>query len=85
MDAFMNWFFAFMTTIFEGFWNAITGLFGAVFQFFNFPVLFDQLSRYKTGFNVLGWVLCILTVILAYGIFAAVIFLIVICLTPYKI
>ncbi len=83
MDAFMNWFFAFMTTIFEGIWNAITGLFGAVFQFFNFPVLFDQLSRYKTGFNALGWILCVLTVILAYGVFAAVIFLIVLGIRKY--
>ena len=65
MDAFLNWFFAFMTTILEGLWNGIYGLFLAFFQFFNFPVIFDQLERYKGEFNVLGWILCIFAFILA--------------------
>ena len=54
MDAFMNWFFAFMTSFLEAIWKGITGLFGAVSFLFNFSLIFDQLDRYKTDFNVLG-------------------------------
>ena len=83
MDAFMNWFFAFMTTILEGLWTGISSMFIGIFQLFNFPMLFDQLSRYKGDFNILAWILCILTVILAYGIFFAIVFLIVIGIRKY--
>ena len=67
----------------EGLWNAIKGIFNAIFQFFNFPSLFDQLSRYKNDFNVLGWILCILTVLITYAIIAGIIFLIVIAIRKY--
>ncbi|MBO4452494.1 MAG: hypothetical protein J5793_01020 [Clostridia bacterium] len=83
MDAFMNWFFAFMTTILEGLWNGIKGIFNAIFQFFNFPEIFDQLSRYKSGFNVMGWILCVLTILITYAILAAVIFLIILGVRKY--
>ena len=79
----MNWFFAFMTTILEAIWNAISSVFTAAFQLFNFPLLFDQLNRYKGEFNVMGWILCVLTVILAYGIWFAVLFLIVLGIRKY--
>ena len=83
MDAFMNWFFAFMTTILGGLWNGISSMFLAIFQFFNFPKLFDQLSQYKGDFNILGWILCVLTVILTYGILFAIVFLIIIGIRKY--
>ena len=79
----MQWFFAFITSILEGLWNALKGIFNAIFQFFNFPVLFDQLSRYKNDFNIFGWILCILTVLLTYAIIAGIIFLIVIAIRKY--
>ena len=83
MDAFLNWFFAFITTILSGLWEGIKGVFNAIFQFFNFPVIFDQLSRYKGEFSVLGWILCILTILLVYGIIAAIVFLIVLGIRKY--
>lgn len=83
MDAFMNWFFAFVTNILSGIWNAIKGIFNAIFQFFNFPVIFEQLSRYKGDFNVMGWILCIFTILLTYAILAGVVFLIVIGIRKY--
>ena len=79
----MNWFFAFMTTLLEGLWNGIKGVFLAIFQFFNFPVIFDQLNRFKNDFNVLGWILCILTFLLTYAILAAIVFLIVLAIRKY--
>ena len=83
MDAFMNWFFAFITTILTGLWDGLKGIFNAILQFFNFPMLFDQLSRYKNDFNVMGWILCIVTILLTYAIVAGVIFLIVIVIRKY--
>ena len=83
MDAFMNWFFAFMTTILEGLWTGISKLFIGIFQLFNFPMIFDQLSRYKGDFNILAWILCILTILLAYGIFFAIVFLIILGIRKY--
>ncbi len=83
MDAFLNWFFAFVTTLLSGLWEGLKGVFNAIFQFFNFPVLFDLLTRYNGDFNVLGWILCILTVLLVYGIIAAIVFLIVIGIRKY--
>ena len=79
----MNWFFAFITTILTGLWNAIKGIFNAIVQFFDFPVIFDQLSKYKNDFNVMGWVLCILTILLTYAIIAGIVFLIVIGIRKY--
>ncbi len=83
MDAFMNWFFAFITTILTGLWNGIKGIFNAIFQFFNFPTLFDQLSKYKNNFNAMGWILCIATVLLTYAIIAGLVFLLVIAIRKY--
>ena len=83
MDAFLNWFFAFMTTILGALWRGISGLFIGIFQIFNFPSIMDQLANHRADFNVLGWILCVLTFILTYGIVAAVIFLIVLWLRKY--
>ncbi len=83
MDAFMNWFFAFMTSWLEAIWNGISSMFSAIAFIFNFPVLFDQLSRYKNDFNVLGWILCGLTVLLVYGAFVALVFLITLVIRKY--
>lgn len=83
MDAFLNWLFAFLTTMLEAIWNGISGLFKALFQVFNFPVYFDQLSKYKADFNILGWILCVLTVILTYGIWFALIFLLILGIRKY--
>ena len=83
MDGFMNWFFAFMTSFLEAIWQGITGLFGAVSYLFNFPQISDVLNHYKDDFNFLGWVLCILTFLLTYGILIALVFLIVLAIRKY--
>ncbi|MBO4693347.1 MAG: hypothetical protein J5659_03000 [Clostridia bacterium] len=83
MDGFMNWFFAFMTSFLEAIWKGISGLFGAISFLFNFPLIFDQLARYKNDFNALGWMLCVLTFLLTYGIFAGIVFLITLAVRKY--
>lgn len=61
----------------------IVGFFGGIVQIFNFPLYFDQLSRYKGDFNILGWILAILTFILVYAIWAAIIFVLVLAVRKY--
>lgn len=83
MDAFMNWFFAFMTSFLEALWKGVTGIFGAISFLFNFPLISDQLAKYKNDFNFLGWILCVFTIILAYGVLVAIIFLITLGVRKY--
>ena len=83
MDAFMNWFFAFSTTILRAIWSIISGIFGGILQLFNIPVFVEQINRYKGEFNALGWVLCIFAILLYIAIIAATIFLIVILIKKY--
>ena len=83
MDGFMNWFFAFMTGLLQAMWEGVKGIFSAISFLFNFPLISDQLARYKNDFNFLGWILCILTVFLTYGVLVALIFLITIAIRKY--
>ena len=83
MDAFLNWFFAFFTTILSSLWNGISGFFGGLIQLFNIPLYIEQLNRYKDGFNVLGWILATLAILLTYAIIGGVIFLIVLVIRKY--
>lgn len=83
MDAYLNWAFAFITTMLEGIWDSIKGFFGGLFQIFNFPAYIDQLNKFKDGFNIFGWILCVLTFIIAFAIWAAIIFLIILAVRKY--
>jgi len=83
MDGFMNWFFAFMTTMLRAVWGSISGFFGGIIQIFNFPLYFEQINRFKGDFNFMGWVLAILTFIIAYAIWFAIIFIIIIFIRKY--
>lgn len=40
MDGFLNWFFAFMTTMLDGVWKIFSNLFKGIVQIFNFPAYF---------------------------------------------
>ena len=41
MDAFLNWFFAFITTMFSGIWQGIKNLFLGFVHIFDFGTYFD--------------------------------------------
>lgn len=83
MDAFLNWFFAFFTTILSSLWNGISGFFGGIIQLFNIPLYVEQLNSFKDGFNVLGWILATLAILLTYAIIGGVIFLIILLIRKY--
>lgn len=83
MDAFLNWFFAFFTTILSSLWNGISGFFGGLIQLFNIPLYVEQLNRYKDGFNILAWILATIVILLTYAIIGGVVFLIVLAIRKY--
>ena len=83
MDAFLTWFFDFMTDFLQAIWKGVSGLFGAISFLFNFKSIFNQLANYKSNFDVLGWVMCVLVIILIYGILVGLVFLIVIAARKY--
>ncbi len=77
MDAFLNWFFAFITTMFGNLWKGIVSFFSGIIGIFRFDVYFGLFSQYNEGFGVLGWIFAVFALILVYAFWAAVIFLIV--------
>jgi len=83
MDAFLSWFFAFMTTMLGGVWMIIKNAFLGIVQIFNIPQYFDQLAQYKDRFDILGWVCCILSFILSFAIWAIILFLLVLLIRKY--
>ena len=76
MGAFFDWFYAFATTIVDGLWQIISGIFGGIFQIFNFGHYVRQISMYKGGFSVLSWVFCILTCLIFLALIGCLVYLI---------
>ncbi|MCQ2413606.1 MAG: hypothetical protein MJ082_02260 [Clostridia bacterium] len=77
LDAFFNWFFAFITEMFANIWSGIVSLLRGIVKIFDFGTYFGLLANYSSGFGFIGWILAVLTFILVYLFFAGVIFLIV--------
>ena len=67
MDAFLNWFFAFITTMFSGIWQGIKSLFLGIVHIFDFGTYFDLFSQFQSDFGPIGWILAILSFILVYA------------------
>ena len=68
MGAFLDWFYAFATTIVNGIWRVISGVFGGIFQIFNIGKHIQQISLYKSGFDAVSWVLFVLACLLFLAI-----------------
>ena len=80
MDGFLNWFFAFMTKMINGLWSMLSGLFNGLVAIFNIPGYISQFNTYKDQFTFIDWVFSILAFIVVYGIWAAIIYLIVLAI-----
>ena len=59
MGAFLDWFFVFITTMIDGIWKIISGIFTGVVQIFNIVDYVKQFNVYKSGFKALDWILAI--------------------------
>ena len=77
MDAFLNWFFAFITTMFSGIWQGIKSFFLGIIHIFDFGIYFGLFSKYQSGFGVGGWILAVLSLILVYAFWLGLVFLLV--------
>lgn len=76
MSAFLDWFYAFLTTLVEGLWKIISGLIGGIFQIFNLAGHIQQIKLYKGGFNTVSWIFFILSMILFIVILGIIVYLI---------
>ena len=76
MGAFLDWFYAFATTIVDGLWQIVSGIGGGIFQIFNLGGYYDQIRLYEGGFDGLSWVLFIVTAILFLGVLGCVVYLV---------
>lgn len=83
MEGFLNWFFAFVTTMFSGIWNGIAGFFKGLILIFDFRTYFGLFSQYQADFGFLGWILAVLAFLLVYAFWAGLIFLIVLVIRKY--
>ena len=83
MGAFLDWFFAFLTTMIDGLWMIISGFFSGIVQIFNIADYIKQFERFKEGFTILDWILAVLAFILVLAIWATVIFIIVLLVRKY--
>lgn len=83
MGAFLDWFFAFLTTMIDGVWKIVSGFFGGLFQIFNIVNYVKQFSAYKDGFSALDWILSILAFILVIAIWVIVIYMLFLLIRKY--
>ena len=83
MGAFLDWFFAFITTMIDGIWKIISGIFGGIFQVFNIVAYIKQFGTYKGGFSVLDWILAIFSFLLVMAIWAIVVYMLVLLIRKY--
>lgn len=83
MDGFLNWFFAFITTMLGGLMKIFTGIFEGVVQVFNLPNYITQFSSYSRSFTVLDWVTSIIAFIIVFLIWIVAILLIVLGIRKY--
>ncbi len=83
MESFLNWFFAFMTTMLGGVWQMISNFFIGIVTVFNFPAYIDQFAQHGKGFGVIGWILAVLCFILVFAVWGALIFLVVLLIRKY--
>ena len=79
-DNFRNWFLMFMKQMLGGFWQIISNIGLGIAQIFNFGVYGRQLSTFQFGW---AWILVILVILLAIGIWGALVWLIIMAIRKY--
>lgn len=83
MDGFLSWFFAFMTTMLGGIWQILSNFFLGLVRIFNFATYFDLFSQYQSDFGVMGWILAVMSFILTFAIWGALIFMAILGVRKY--
>ncbi len=83
MNAFLRWFFAFMSEMLKGFGIIFGGIGKGIVQIFNIKNYITIFKAYSVEFGALGWVLAILALIVVIAIYVLVILLILMVIRKY--
>ncbi len=83
MQGFLDWFFDFMTTIIDGFWKIISGIFGGIMQIFNIVNYVKQFNSFKSSFGALDWIFAILSFILVLAMLGIIVYMLILAVRKY--
>ncbi len=83
MDGFLEWFFAFFSTMIDGVWKILSGFFKGILQIFNIVDYVAQFKEYKSAFNALDWILAAISFLLVVAFWGAVIYFLIILVRKY--
>ena len=83
MAGFLDWFFAFLTTMIDGVWKIISGIFGGIIQIFNVVEYIKQFNTYKDGFGTVDWIFAILSFLLVMAIWGIVVYMLILLVRKY--
>ncbi len=83
MDGFLEWFFAFFSTMLDGVWKIISGIFKGLVQIFNVVNYIKQFNQFKAGFTVLDWIFAILSFLLVIALWGILIYLLILGIRKY--
>ncbi len=83
MKGFLDWFFAFMSTMLDGIWKILSGIGSGILQIFNIVNYIEQFGKYKDGFGPLDWILAILAFVLVLAIWGIILYMLVLLIRKY--
>lgn len=83
MNAFLKWFFVFISEMLKGFAQIFTGLWGGLKQIFNIKNYISIFKSYSTEFGALAWILSVLAIVIVAAIFVIVALMIVLAVRKY--
>ena len=83
MTGFLDWFFAFLTTMINGIWMIFSGVFGGLLKIFNIVAYLEQFNSFKGGFNAIDWVLSVFSFLLVVAIWGILIYLVILGIRKY--
>ena len=73
MQSYMKFLLEILRQFFGGFWDAISGFFGGILEVVNVLDYFKIFDKYSDDFNVLAWIVSIITALLLIAILVAII------------
>ena len=78
MASYVEFLYEILKQFFGGFWSIIAGIFGGLFALVDVPDYIEIFEEFSGGFNVLAWILAILTILAVIALLGALIMLAVI-------
>ncbi|MCR5796351.1 MAG: hypothetical protein K6G63_00320 [Eubacterium sp.] len=83
MNSFLKWFFAFISSMLQGFGEIFIGIYRGLRQVFNIPGYVEQFRQYSGSFSVGEWILAVLALILVVAVYVLLIFMILLFIRKY--